>query len=325
MKSVFLLVLLPVIAYVTLQFFIPDEPFPDRLASIPNNASYIDNELYDQPDNANQWFDPDGFARGLHVLNLARIHYFYNVIQNHWESGLEERNGLIHVLDVGCGGGIGTEKLFFKDFVEYGSDNGQQYKARLGLNITGVEPSKRSVQIANTHFQSTDLFKQLQQQRSNNKTVPSLQYIVGSAYDLSAFPDESVDVFISSDVMDHLFDLRKAMREVNRVLKKKTGLFIFETINRTYRSFLWVQRLAELFQLVPHGTHDSRLFVTIDELYRLVREESDARIEIQEVKGICVSVGLDLRSIELQFWSKKWNLYYPWPGMKSATDRKSVV
>jgi hypothetical protein len=51
MKSVFLLV----IAYVTLQFFIPDQPFSDRLASIPNNASYIDNELYDQPDNANQW------------------------------------------------------------------------------------------------------------------------------------------------------------------------------------------------------------------------------------------------------------------------------
>jgi len=235
----FTLFLLIALSFLFYRYFVPEAEFSDRLANIPVVLSPIDNDLYDKEDNAMEWFNPDGFARGLHILNTARIDYFYKVIKTHFSN--KQRQSLISVLDVGCGGGIGTEKLFEKDFVKL-----ENYKTssavstsqepsisfKLGLNVTGIEPSTNSIHIASSHFQTTRI-SELLNHESNSVKKPSLRYTVGSAYDLSAYPDESIDVVISSDVMDHLFDLKTAIKEANRVLKNQTGLFIFETINRT--------------------------------------------------------------------------------------------
>jgi 2-polyprenyl-3-methyl-5-hydroxy-6-metoxy-1,4-benzoquinol methylase len=82
---------------------------------------------------------------------------------------------------------------------------------------------------------------------------------------------------IISDVVllilkEHLHDLRKSLSEIHRVLKPG-GVFVFDTINRTWWS--WVMGILvaqETIGIVPPNAHDWRLFITPEELKRVLEE-----------------------------------------------------
>ena len=93
----------------------------------------------------------------------------------------------------------------------------------------------------------------------------------GSAYDLSAFPAASFDGVLMADVLEHLLDLPAAVREVRRVLRPG-GVLVFDTINRTYKSYLFAVLLAqEVAAMVPPNTHDWRLFIKPHEMTFLLQ------------------------------------------------------
>ncbi|KAF4743671.1 Hexaprenyldihydroxybenzoate methyltransferase, mitochondrial [Perkinsus olseni] len=65
-------------------------------------------------------------------------------------------------------------------------------------------------------------------------------------------------------------DLRKAMQEIYRVLKPG-GVVVFDTISRNFKSYLLVWLVAqELLQVMYNDTHDWRLFITPEEMERLL-------------------------------------------------------
>ena len=111
-------------------YFQPPEPFPDRLAAIPEDTSTINNGFYDTPEFVKQWWGPAGFASlsSLQRLNPARIPYFDRA----WQKVSKSGEGAF--LEIGCGGGIGSEEL-----------------ARLGYNMTGVDLSPNSIAEAQRH------------------------------------------------------------------------------------------------------------------------------------------------------------------------------
>ncbi len=96
------------------------------------------------------------------------------------------------VLDLGCGPGILTD-----------------YFRRKGAKISGVDISKKEIEIARSEFKGID-FK------------------VASAYKLP-YPPNTFDMVISSWVI-HYLDLDRALKEVRRVLKKG-GFLVFSTNN----------------------------------------------------------------------------------------------
>merc|ERR1711920_563495 len=80
------------------------------------------------------------------------------------------------------------------------------------------------------------------------------------------FPDNSFDVVIMSDVLEHLLDLKKALREVARVLKPG-GVFLYDTLDRSVISFIVAILGAEhIVQIIIKGSHDWRLFIRPEEL-----------------------------------------------------------
>jgi len=144
----------------------------------------------------------------------------------------------LRFLDVGCGGGIATEAL-----------------ARLGYNITGVDLSAPSVEAAALHAKA--------------EGVLNVRYVVGSAYDLP-FESASFDGVVSSDVLEHIHDLPKMIKEVQRVLKAN-GVFVFDTINRSWLSYLiTIIGAQDLLALLPRNTHDWRLYLTPNEATSLM-------------------------------------------------------
>jgi 2-polyprenyl-6-hydroxyphenyl methylase/3-demethylubiquinone-9 3-methyltransferase len=64
-----------------------------------------------------------------------------------------------------------------------------------------------------------------------------------------------------SNVLEHLTNWQKVIAEAHRVLKPR-GIFLFDTINRTFKSkviMIWL--LEDILRIVPQGMHDWNNFI----------------------------------------------------------------
>ncbi|MEV6599713.1 bifunctional 2-polyprenyl-6-hydroxyphenol methylase/3-demethylubiquinol 3-O-methyltransferase UbiG [Actinoplanes sp. NPDC051346] len=187
----------------------------------------IDNDYYHEVGEG--WWDERGPLRTLHDMNPARVSYFDKAARE----ALSADRSAIRVLDVGCGGGLVSERL-----------------AALGYRVTGVDLSAGSIEIARRHAAARGV---------------DVEYVVGSAFDLPR-EDGSVDLVVVSDVLEHLADLGAATAEIARVLRPG-GLVVFDTINRTVAAWLKAIVLSErVLRIVYPGTHNWSMFIRPDEL-----------------------------------------------------------
>ena len=85
------------------------------------------------------------------------------------------------------------------------------------------------------------------------------------------FPPDCFDGVVVADVLEHLYDLPTAVEQIGRVLRPG-GVLVFDTINRTYASYVLAIAIAqEGLRVVPPATHDWRLFIKPDELTILLQ------------------------------------------------------
>ena len=193
----------------------------------------IDNAVYDRL--SNTWWDETGFLHALTALNPPRFGYMRRVLFH--DQGRDPRG--LPILDVGCGGGLLAEEF-----------------ARLGCAVTGVDPSSKSLEAARGHAKEAGL---------------AITYRGGVAESLP-FPDASLDAVYCCDVLEHVRDLDRVVAEAARVLKPG-GVYLFDTINRTWKSKLV---LIFLFQewswtrCMPKDIHDFDLFVPPERLRGLL-------------------------------------------------------
>jgi ubiquinone/menaquinone biosynthesis C-methylase UbiE len=109
-------------------------------------------------------------------------------------------------LEVGCGGGQNSIAL-----------------AKQGATCIGIDPS--SAQLAHA-------------QRLAQEHGVGVQFVDGVAEDLSAFPDGSFDLVLSSYAFGYVTDLPRAYREAWRVLKPG-GLFVFCLSHPWFQAVGW--------------------------------------------------------------------------------------
>lgn len=137
------------------------------------------------------------------------------------------------VLDLGCGGGFMAEALALR-----------------GAAVMGVDPSEPALEAARRHAAEGSL---------------SIAYRqgVGEAIPVAT---GSMDVVVCVDVLEHVDDLDRVLDEVRRVLKPG-GLFLFDTVNRTWLATLVMVRFAEtILRILPPGTHEPDRFVRPEDL-----------------------------------------------------------
>ncbi|MFC3380600.1 methyltransferase domain-containing protein [Couchioplanes azureus] len=82
------------------------------------------------------------------------------------------------------------------------------------------------------------------------------------AGDVAALPlaDESADVVVAGEILEHVPDLPATVAELCRVLRPG-GLLVLDTINATRLGRLISVTLGERFGAAPVGIHDPELFV----------------------------------------------------------------
>jgi len=143
-------------------------------------------------------------------------------------------------LEVGCGGGILTEEI-----------------AAMGFITTGIDPAEESLQAAANHARETGL--RISYEPGTGESIP--------------YPDASFDVVFCCDVLEHVRDLPKVIREISRVLKPG-GVFIYDTINRTFVSKLVMIKIWQEWRrwaFMPPNLHIWKMFIRPSELQTLLR------------------------------------------------------
>ena len=161
----------------------------------------VNNEIYEEK--GHLWWDDDEggtFTSLRFMVNPARFNYFKKIL----EDKNKIHNDNITLLDVGCGGGFLSEEF-----------------AKIGLKVTGIDPSKETIKAAKIHAEEENL---------------NIEYLEGFGEDLP-FESNTFDFVCGCDVLEHVNDLDKVVNEISRVLKAD-GIFFYETINRTLISKL---------------------------------------------------------------------------------------
>ncbi len=147
----------------------------------------------------------------------------------------------INILEVGCGGGILTEEI-----------------AKLGYNITGIDPSVSSLRAAIEHSREANL---------------NIRYETAAGENLP-FHDCSFDVVLCCDVLEHVEDLPAVVSEISRVLKNG-GVFIYDTFNRTMMSKISAIKVLQEWKrwaIMPQNIHVWEMFIRPNEMKAILKE-----------------------------------------------------
>ena len=91
---------------------------------------------------ADEWWDVKGKFKPLHMFNPIRIEYIVDICTSHFNLINKEKFPFenLKILDIGCGGGLISEPM-----------------SRLGANVTGIDASKKNIEIAKVHAQKSKL------------------------------------------------------------------------------------------------------------------------------------------------------------------------
>jgi 2-polyprenyl-6-hydroxyphenyl methylase/3-demethylubiquinone-9 3-methyltransferase len=182
-----------------------------------------------------QWWDPKGSMAALHKLNPVRIAYIRDQAAARFERDIKKLDCLkgLRILDIGCGAGILSEPL-----------------ARLGAEVTGIDPAAENIEIAAAHARDSGV---------------DVDYRATTAEDL-AVKKEQFDIVLAMEVVEHVIDV-PAFVTTCASMVKPGGLMVAATLNRTMKSFALAIVGAEyILRWVPRGTHQWDKFVTPDEL-----------------------------------------------------------
>src|SRR3989338_6754826 len=173
---------------------------------------------------AHKWWDKNSEFKPLHEINPLRLDYIDSLVS------LKGKR----VLDVGCGGGILSEAMYFK-----------------GADVMGIDLGEKALNVAKLH--------QLE-------SCAQVAYQLLPGEQLAAEQPASFDVVTCMEMLEHVPDPASIVAACARLVKPGGSVF-FSTINRNPKAYLFAVIGAEyLLNLLPKGTHDYAKFIKPSEL-----------------------------------------------------------
>jgi 2-polyprenyl-6-hydroxyphenyl methylase/3-demethylubiquinone-9 3-methyltransferase len=181
---------------------------------------------------ADEWWDPNGKFKPLHLINPTRLSYLKNEILKHFNKKDAEKPLLgLKILDIGCGGGLVSIPL-----------------ARLGAEVVAIDASEKNIKVAKLSAQKFSVNIDFR-----HKAVEDLLH-------------EPLDVIVALEVIEHISNTEIFIENLARLLKKNGILFI-STINRTTQAYLQAIIGAEyILRWLPIGTHEFSKFLKPSEI-----------------------------------------------------------
>ena len=190
---------------------------------------------------AEEWWNPNGKFKPLHNFNPIRIRYIKeNIIKDFKIKNANKPLKGIKILDIGCGGGLLSEPM-----------------CRLGANVTGIDASKKNIEVAKFHAKKNKL---------------KIDYKIASPEILNT--KVKFDVILNMEIVEHVENLNFFVKESSKLLKKN-GIMFIATLNKTLKSYVFAIIGAEyILKWLPIGTHDWDKFVKPNELINISKKNN---------------------------------------------------
>ena len=221
------------------------------------NTSTFNNKKDPFKELSNEWWDENGKFQSLHKFTDIRVQYINRIVSKYKNQDRKYNLDKLECLDIGCGGGLLSERM-----------------ARLGASVTGIDITQNSIDIAKMHASNSGL---------------NINYI---NTDVSLFIKNNLkkfDLVVASEVVEHLDNRSLFFEETSKLLKNK-GILILTTINKTAMSLLFAKFMAEnILKLLPKGIHDFEKFVSPK---TLIDEAKPYKIYLDEIVGFKPVIGI---------------------------------
>ena len=198
---------------------------------------------------AEEWWNPKGKFKPLHMFNPIRIEYIVEKVKLHFNLKRKKNNLIsgLKILDIGCGGGLISEPM-----------------ARLGAKVTGIDASRKNIEIAKIHSKKSKL-KIDYKCSSPEKLSKSLKY----------------DIILNLEIVEHVENVNLYLKTCSGLLKEN-GLMFTATLNRSYMSYLKAIIGAEyILRWLPIGTHDWDKFLKPEELEKILDRNKFTTLDVK--------------------------------------------
>ena len=127
-----------------------------------------------------------------------------------------------------------------------------------GAGHLSAHCSKLSNFVVTTDFSKTMVYR-------SYSSYPNLMALIGDAECSIPFKDSSFDVVISTDVLEHLYDLPGHLSEVNRLLKND-GFYIIKTPNKLFDDFCLIFKKDKYYHKAFH--YSTQSYIGLKELLK---------------------------------------------------------
>ena len=200
---------------------------------------------------ADDWWNPEGKFRPLHLFNPVRIKFIKEKLIYHFKLNSNNKKPLekLRILDIGSGGGLLCEPLY-----------------RLGADITGIDASNKNIEVAKLHAKEMNL---------------NIKYIHSSPENINL--KNEFDVILCMEVVEHISDINLFIEKCSGLIKKN-GIIFISTINKNLKSYAFAILGAEyILRWLPIGTHDWNKFLTPKNLESIAIKNS---LRLDETVGM---------------------------------------
>ena len=206
---------------------------------------------------AEEWWNPTGKFKPLHKFNPIRIEYVRNIIIKHFKiKNSKKPLNKFSLLDIGCGGGLLSEPM-----------------CRLGADVTGIDASKKNIEISKIHAKEKKL---------------KINYLNTSPEKLNT--KKKYDIILNMEIVEHVDNLNYFIKTCSNLLKKN-GLMFVATLNRTLKSYIFAVVGAEyILKWLPIGTHEWNKFVRPKELSEIYFKYN---LKLNEESGVVFNLVID--------------------------------
>ncbi len=202
---------------------------------------------------AEDWWNPTGKFKPLHIMNGCRTAYIKEEICAHFMRDPDTELPLkgLRILDVGCGGGLLCEPM-----------------ARLGAQVTGVDALEKNVKTAKAHASASGL---------------EIDYRYAAIEDMRASGEKPYDVVLNMEVLEHVNSPSAFVAQCAGMVRVG-GMMFCSTLNRTAKAFGMAIFGAEyVMNWLPKGTHQYAKFIKPQELTRMLK---DAGLTPEPARGM---------------------------------------
>lgn len=193
---------------------------------------------------ASRWWDKESEFKPLHDINPLRANY----IDQHAQLAGKR------VLDVGCGGGLLSEAMYFR-----------------GAQVSGIDLGQANLDTAKLHALESQA---------------KIDYQCIAVETLAQQQPASFDVVTCLEMLEHVPDPQSIINACSSLLKPN-GKAFFSTLNRNLKAYLFAIIGAEhVLKLLPANTHNYNKFIKPSELVSWLRQ---AGLKTQNMTGLSYS------------------------------------